>query len=134
MDVSDLADPRLTRFYTSGTKYSGPWGRGGVAKGPNGTVIAQTADGFYDPASGDFGESVLKLAPKARDAGLIHALELAFSNAKDLDLGSASQMFSFPEPDAYRCCGKRVSSMSLMPPISEAILVTRRPHTNHRAW
>ncbi len=52
MDVSDLAHPRLTRFYTSGTKYSGPWGRGGVAKGPNGSVITQTADGFYDPACG----------------------------------------------------------------------------------
>jgi hypothetical protein len=65
MDVSDLTDPKLTRFYTSGTKYSGPWGRGGVTKGPNGTVITQTADGFYDPASGDFGETVLKLSPKA---------------------------------------------------------------------
>ena len=32
MDVSDLAHPQLTRFYTSGTKYSGPWGRGGVTK------------------------------------------------------------------------------------------------------
>ena len=66
MDVSDLAQPRLTRFYTSGTKYSGPWGRGGVTKGPSGTVITQTADGFYDPAAGDFGESVLKLARKRR--------------------------------------------------------------------
>ncbi len=46
MDVSDLAHPRLIRFYTSGNKYSGPWGRGGVARGPGGTVITQTADGY----------------------------------------------------------------------------------------
>ncbi len=95
MDVSDLAHPQLTRFYTSGTKYAGPWGRGGVAKGPNGTVITQTADGLYDPAAGSFGETVLKLAPKA--ARLLDSFTPSnwqFLNAQDLDLGSAS-------PDAF---------------------------------
>ncbi len=108
MDVSDPAHPRLTRFYTSGTKYSGPWGRGGVTKGPNSTVITQTADGFYDPASGDFGESVLKLAPKA--ARLLDSFTPSnwqFLNAKDLDLGSASSdVFSFQNRMLIAVAGK----------------------------
>ena len=108
MDVSDLAHPRLTRFYTSGTKYSGPWGRGGVTKGPNGTVITQTADGFYDPASGDFGESVLKLAPRAtRLLDSFTPSNWQFLNAKDLDLGSASSdVFPFQNRMLVAAAGK----------------------------
>jgi outer membrane protein assembly factor BamB len=94
MDVSDLAHPQLTRFYTSGGKTSGPWGRGGVTKGPNGSVIAQTADGLYDPAAGEFGETVLRLAPKAtRLLDSFTPSNWQFLNAKDLDLGSASPGF-----------------------------------------
>jgi outer membrane protein assembly factor BamB len=108
MDVSDLTDPKLTRFYTSGTKYSGPWGRGGVTKGPNGTVIAQTADGFYDPASGDFGETVLKLAPKA--ARLLDSFTPAnwqSLNTQDLDFGSASSdIFPFQNRTLIAAAGK----------------------------
>jgi outer membrane protein assembly factor BamB len=91
VDVSDLTHPQLTRFYTSGTKYSGPWGRGGVTKGPNGSVITQTADGLYDPAAGNFGESVLKLAPKAtRLLDSFTPSNWQYLNTQDLDLGSAS--------------------------------------------
>ncbi len=108
MDVSDLTDPKLTRFYTSGNKYSGPWGRGGVTKGPNGTVIAQTADGFYDPASGDFGETVLKLSPKA--ARLLDSFTPAnwlTLNTQDLDLGSASSdVFPFQNRTLIAAAGK----------------------------
>ena len=108
MDVSDLTDPKLTRFYTSGTKYSGPWGRGGVTKGPNGTVIAQTADGFYDPASGDFGETVLKLSPRA--ARLLDSFTPAnwlTLNTQDLDLGSASSdVFPFQKRTLIAAAGK----------------------------
>jgi outer membrane protein assembly factor BamB len=108
MDVSDLTDPKLTRFYTSGTKYSGPWGRGGVTKGPNGTVITQTADGFYDPASGDFGESVLKLSPKA--ARLLDSFTPSnwqTLNTQDLDLGSAtSDVFPFQNRTLIAAGGK----------------------------
>jgi outer membrane protein assembly factor BamB len=108
MDVSDLAHPRLTRFYTSGTKYSGPWGRGGVTKGPNGTVITQTADGFYDPASGDFGESVLKLAPRAtRLLDSFTPSNWQYLNAQDLDLGSVSpDVFPFKNRMLIALAGK----------------------------
>lgn len=51
MDVSDPLHPRLSLFYLSGGRPAGPWGRGGVVKGPKG-VYTQTADGPADPASG----------------------------------------------------------------------------------
>ncbi|HEY4078216.1 MAG TPA: PQQ-binding-like beta-propeller repeat protein [Rhizomicrobium sp.] len=64
-DVSDLEHPSVIHFYTSGARPAAPWGRGGAAKGPNGSVILETSDGLYDPAAGDFSESILKVAPKA---------------------------------------------------------------------
>ncbi len=64
-DVSDLSHPRVIHFYTSGARPAAPWGRGGAALGPNGSLILETSDGRYDPAAGDFSESILKVAPKA---------------------------------------------------------------------
>jgi outer membrane protein assembly factor BamB len=90
MDVSNLAQPLLTRFYTSGGRQSGPWGRGGVAKSPKGVVV-QTADGLYDPATGAFGSSVLELAPKAtRLADSFTPANWRSLTSHDLDFGSAS--------------------------------------------
>ncbi len=108
MDVSDLAHPQLIRFYTSGNKYSGPWGRGGVARGTDGTVIAQTADGGYDPAAGDFGETVLKLAPKAtRLLDSFTPSNWQYLNAQDLDFGSASpDVFTFQNRTLVAVAGK----------------------------
>jgi outer membrane protein assembly factor BamB len=98
MDISDIAHPRLTRFYTSSTREAGPWGRGGVAKTPKG-IITQTADGLYDPAGGQFGETVLALAPKL--AGLADSFtpgNWQYLNLHDLDMGSAS-LVVFPFQD-----------------------------------
>jgi outer membrane protein assembly factor BamB len=63
-DVHDLARPVVTHFFTSGARPAAPWGRGGVARAPGGVVL-ETSDGRYDPAAGDFSESILKLAPRA---------------------------------------------------------------------
>jgi outer membrane protein assembly factor BamB len=64
-DVSDLSDPKVTRFYTSGARPAAPWGRGGAVAGPAGSVLVETSDGLRDPAAGDFSESVLRIAPQA---------------------------------------------------------------------
>jgi len=64
VDVADLAHPRVTHFFTSGARPAAPWGRGGVVRVPGGVAV-ETSDGRYDPASGDFSESILKIAPKA---------------------------------------------------------------------
>jgi PQQ-like domain len=108
MDVSDLAHPQLTRFYTSGNKYSGPWGRGGVSRGPNSTVIAQTADGLYDPAAGDFGETVLKVSPRAlRLLDSFTPANWQYLNKQDLDFGSASpDVFPFHDRQLIAVGGK----------------------------
>lgn len=63
-DVSDLAHPAVTHFFTSGARPAAPWGRGGAARAPGGIVL-ETSDGRYDPASGDYSESILKVAPRA---------------------------------------------------------------------
>src|SRR5262249_11010488 len=88
MDVSNPAHPHLSRLYTSGGRPAGAWGRGGVVRGPRG-IIAQTADGLYDPAAGIFGETVLTLAPK--ELRIVDASPPAnwrYLNSRDLDLGS----------------------------------------------
>ncbi len=63
----DVRDPSHTihRFFPSTGKASGPWGRGGVVLGPAG-IVAQTADGAYDPAGGRFGNTFVGLTPDLR--------------------------------------------------------------------
>jgi outer membrane protein assembly factor BamB len=88
MDVSDPPHPRLSRLYTSGGRPAGAWGRGGVIRGPRG-IIAQTADGLYDPAAGSFGETVMTLAPKElRIVDSFTPSNWKYLNSRDLDLGS----------------------------------------------
>ena len=90
MDVSDLAHPVLTRFYTGHGRPAGPWGHGGPVKTPKGVVV-ETADGPYDPASGNFGNTLLEVGPKA--AQLMDSFTPSnwhAMNARDLDLGAGS--------------------------------------------
>ena len=63
VDVADLVHPHVTYFFTSGARPAAPWGRGGAVAAPGGVVL-ETSDGLYDPAAGNFSESILKLAPK----------------------------------------------------------------------
>jgi outer membrane protein assembly factor BamB len=89
-DVHDLDHPQVTHFFTSTSRSNGPWGRGGVARVPGG-IITQTADGPIDPAAGNFGNTVLKLAPRAvRLMDSFTATNWKFINQYDLDLGSGS--------------------------------------------
>ena len=62
-----LRDPARhpLEYYTNTGITSGAWGRGGLVKGPK-SILAQTADGPYDPASGKFGNSVVTVFQKDR--------------------------------------------------------------------
>jgi outer membrane protein assembly factor BamB len=106
-DVRDPEHPRVTHFYTSGGRPAGPWGRGGVARTPKG-IVTQTADGAFDPSAGNFGHSVLELAPNA--ARLIDSFTPAnwkAMNARDLDFGSGSPIvFSFKGRTLIAAAGK----------------------------
>ena len=89
MDVSDPAHLRFSRFYLSGGRPGGPWGRGGVVRGPKG-IYTQTADGVADPASGVYGETVMALAPKElRILDSFTPSNWKYLNSRDLDLGAA---------------------------------------------
>jgi len=95
----DVADPDrlVTHFYTSHGKGSGPWGRAGVTKTPFG-IVAQTADGAYDPASGRWGNSVVELDRTVSVVDSFAPPNMDYINKWDLDLGSSSPV-SFPFDD-----------------------------------
>ena len=88
----DLSDPvrHPLEYYTNTGITSGAWGRGGLVRGPNG-ILAQTADGPYDPASGKFGNSVLTLTAKNfRLQDSFTPANFEYLNKTDLDLGSGN--------------------------------------------
>lgn len=85
----------VARFYPSTGKASGPWGRGGIVRIPTG-VIAQTADGAYDPASGRFGNTMLGLTRDLRLNDSYTPANWDYLNRKDFDLGvSSPTVFEF---------------------------------------
>jgi outer membrane protein assembly factor BamB len=88
IDVND-ADHPISHFYTSTGKGSGPWGRGGIVKSPFG-VLAQTADGAYDPAGGRWGSSVIGLSKDGRLQDSFTPIDQEELDARDFDLGSSS--------------------------------------------
>lgn len=92
----DVASPEhaVSRFYPSPGKGSGPWGRGGIVKSPTG-VLAQTADGTYDPAAGRFGETILGFTPDLMLTDSYTPVNADYLNMKDLDLGSGTPI-TFP--------------------------------------
>jgi outer membrane protein assembly factor BamB len=65
IDVTDLKRPEVTRFFLSGGRPAAPWGRGGLARGPGSSLIIETSDGLFDPGSGNWGDTVMRLSPKA---------------------------------------------------------------------
>ena len=89
--------PSGYHFYTSHGKGSGPWGRSGVTKTPFG-IVAQTADGAYDPASGRWGNSVVELDRNVSVVDSFAPPNMDYINKWDLDLGSSSPV-SFPFDD-----------------------------------
>ncbi len=93
----DVSKPshRVVRFYPSTGKASGPWGRGGIVRVPTG-VVAQTADGAYDPASGRFGNTMVGLTKDLRLSDSYTPANWDYLNRKDFDLGvSSPTVFGF---------------------------------------
>src|SRR5216684_8177963 len=93
----DLKDPvrHPLEYYTNTGITSGAWGRGGLVRGPKG-ILAQTADGPYDPGSGKFGSSVVAVTAKNfRLQDTFTPANWEYLNKVDLDLGSANPVI-FP--------------------------------------
>ena len=107
MDVRDPAHQVSTTFYTSNGRPSGPWGRGGVTRGPNNTLLVETADGFMDTAAGQYGISVLLLAPRAtRLMDSFTPKNWRYLNAKDLDWSASPAVFAFGGKTLVAVSGK----------------------------
>jgi outer membrane protein assembly factor BamB len=94
IDVNDPKRP-ISRFMTSVSRPSGAWSRAGMAWSGN-SLLIQTADGAWDPAKNQWGETLLRLAPRSLQLmdyfTPSNADEL---NSKDLDYGSGG-VVSFP--------------------------------------
>ena len=89
LDLKDPA-PHPLEYYTNTGITSGAWGRGGLVRGPMG-ILAQTADGPYDPAAGKFGNSIVSLALKNfRLQDSFTPPNWEYLNKADLDLGSGN--------------------------------------------
>jgi hypothetical protein len=89
MDLSAPDNP--PQFFQSANGGAGIWGRAGVAVGMHGMVFAQTGDGSYDAARGQFPDTILQLS--AKDLTLVDYFTPANHNyltRKDLDMGSMS--------------------------------------------
>jgi hypothetical protein len=105
----DLNDPvrHPLEYYTNTGITSGAWGRGGLVRGPKG-LLAQTADGPYDPASGKFGDSVVAVTPKNfRLQDSFTPTNFEYLDKKDLDLGSGNPVvFPFDQWTLAAVVGK----------------------------
>ncbi|HUJ21906.1 MAG TPA: hypothetical protein VLX58_10310 [Bryobacteraceae bacterium] len=103
----DLKDPKrpITAFFS---KNGGIWGRAGVAIAPNGNVFAETGDGDYNPAKGEYSDTVLELSP--RELKLLDHYtpsNFEFITKKDLDMGNMSPVvFPFKQWELVAASGK----------------------------
>jgi outer membrane protein assembly factor BamB len=103
----DLKDPShaVTMFPS---KNGGLWGRAGVAIGAEGNVFAETGDGDYDPAKGEYSDSIIEVSP--HDAKLVdHYTPANFGwiTKKDLDMGNMSPVvFPFKQWELVAAAGK----------------------------
>lgn len=94
IDVRDRHHPVIDQTLLSNTNTAGIWGRGGPVIGTNGRMYGGTGDGMFDPAAGDFSNTIVA-ASRAEMKVVDYYLppNWAFLNEKDFDLGSASPVY-----------------------------------------
>ena len=94
IDVRDRHHPVIQQGLLTNTNTSGIWGRGGPVIGTNGRVYGGTADGVFDPAAGDYSNTV---AAESLDTLNIVDYFLPsnwdYLRRKDFDLGSSSPVY-----------------------------------------
>src|SRR6185295_9085540 len=103
----DLKDPKRPVF-SFNSKNGGIWGRAGAAIGANGNVFAETGDGTWNPAKGEYSDTVLELSP--RELKLVDYYTPAnreWITKKDLDMGNMSPVvFPFKHWELVAAAGK----------------------------
>ena len=80
----------VTRFF-SAVSGAGVWGRGGVAVGFDGFIYGATGDAPFDPAAGEFGDTVFRLEPRTLQlAGYYTPSTWQYITRRDLDMGTST--------------------------------------------
>jgi len=79
------------QFYSAIYGGAGVWGRGGVSVGFDGFIYGATGDAPFDPAANEFGDTVLKLAPRTLElAGYYTPESWQYLMRRDLDMGTTT--------------------------------------------
>jgi outer membrane protein assembly factor BamB len=90
MVAMNLKDPNhpIARFVTSIGRPGGAWSRAGMAWADD-SLLVQTADGAWDPATNKWAQTLLRLAPRTLElVDYFTPANLEEINTKDLDYGS----------------------------------------------
>ena len=94
IDVRDPHRPVIEQGLLSNTNTAGIWGRGGPVIGTNGRVYGGTGDGHFDPAAGDYSNTIVAASlDSLKVVDYYLPPNWSYLNRKDFDLGSASPVF-----------------------------------------
>lgn len=82
----------VARFYSAvANGGAGIWGRGGVSIGFNGFIYGATGDAPFDPPANEFGDTVLKLAPRTLQLSGYYTPSIwQYITRRDLDMGTST--------------------------------------------
>jgi outer membrane protein assembly factor BamB len=81
----------VVQFYSAIYGGAGVWGRGGVSVGFDGFIYAATGDAPFEPAANEFGDTVLKLAPRTLELAGYYTPEIwQYITRRDLDMGTTT--------------------------------------------
>ncbi len=81
----------VATFYSAVNGGAGIWGRGGVSIGFDGSIYGATGDAPFDPAANEYGDTVLKLAPRTlRLEGYYTPSNWEYITRRDLDMGTST--------------------------------------------
>ncbi len=107
VDLQDAKHP-VTSFLSGPVAGAGIWGRAGVSIGPDGFIYAETGDGVWDPETGKYADSILKLTPKTLTlADYYTPANRAYLTRKDLDMGNMTPaIFPFQDKQLIAGAGK----------------------------
>jgi outer membrane protein assembly factor BamB/mono/diheme cytochrome c family protein len=81
----------VVQFFSAVYGGAGVWGRGGVSIGYDGFIYGSTGDAPFDAAANEFGDTVLKLAPRTLNlAGYFTPDIWQYLMRRDLDMGTTT--------------------------------------------
>ena len=97
-------DQKVASFETKG---GGIWGLGGAAIGTDGTVYAEAGDGPWDPAKGQYSDTVLALTPKElKLKDWYTPSNRQWITKRDLDMNVTPVVFPYQGRDLIATSGK----------------------------